>query len=212
MITNLLLAAIVLSAILAIYFKQTGNTSYFALFKPLTTILIIGLSVIFNLEEGTHYGWIITSGLLFSLVGDICLLKEKRFVQGLGAFLVAHIIFTYAFASLHGFQLNYLVLLAFVLIGGLYFNFLRSSLKEFALPVALYFIAIIVMNWQAVSLSVLEQGNVFYWIGIGSILFTFSDAVIAYNKFIKPFKLAQVLILSTYWSSILIFCLSCSQL
>ena len=61
------------------------------------------------------------------------------------------------------------------------------------------------MNWQALSLVITSHELIFIGIAIASVLFSFSDAVIAYNKFKSPFKIAEILILSTYWISIYIF-------
>jgi len=77
-------------------------------------------------------------------------------------------------------------------------------LKSYAIPVALYFLAIIVMDWQAIGLSVSGNAPIYYLLGLSSILFSFSDAVIAYNKFVREFKVAEFLILSTYWAAIFI--------
>jgi pyruvate oxidase len=46
---------------------------------------------------------------------------------------------------------------------------------------------------------------IFYSLAIASILFSFSDSILAYNKFKKPFKSAETLILSTYWIAIFTF-------
>lgn len=199
---------ITISAAIAIYFRQLNNHGYYSIFKPLTTILIILFSVFLNLETGTYYGWIVIVGLFFSLIGDVLLLNDKWFVYGLGSFLIAHIIFTHAFSSLFGFQYNPIVLIVLVCIGFAYFKFLQPTLKSYVVPVAFYFLAIIVMDWQALSLSFLDKGEIYYLLGISSILFSFSDAVIAYNKFKKEFKSAELLILSTYWLSIFIICIS----
>jgi len=202
------LAAILVSAVLAIYFKHTNQLKNFAVFKPLTTVLIIVLSLLINWQSDNSYGWIITLGLVFSLLGDVLLLKKSQFIYGLGAFLIAHIIFIYAFSSTLGFQPNLFVLVPLLIIGLIYYLFLYPSLKSYVIPVALYIIAIIVMDWQAIALVAIQNTNEFNVIGLGSILFSFSDAVLGYNKFKKEFKLAEILILSTYWLAIFLFCVS----
>ncbi|PJA52007.1 MAG: lysoplasmalogenase, partial [Candidatus Marinimicrobia bacterium CG_4_9_14_3_um_filter_48_9] len=46
------------------------------------------------------YSVLIMAGLIFSLGGDIALmLPHDRFVMGLGSFLIAQIIYTFAFIS-----------------------------------------------------------------------------------------------------------------
>lgn len=61
------------------------------------------------------------------------------------------------------------------------------------------------MNWQAIGLVINNSEFIFYGIAIASILFSFSDSILAYNKFKKPFKIAEILILSSYWIAIFIF-------
>jgi uncharacterized membrane protein YhhN len=193
---------VVVSAGIAIYFRQKNQVTGYAIMKPITTILIILLAIILNLDRQLDYGWVILIGLILSLIGDVLLLKEKLFVAGLGAFLLAHIVFIYAFSSLFGFQTNWMVLAALLVVGGVYFRFLFPHLKSFLIPVALYFVAIILMDWQAINLSLVSSKPIFYLLGLSSILFSFSDGVIAYNKFVKQFKSAELLILSTYWAAI----------
>lgn len=193
-----------LSAGLAILFRQKNNAWAYAIFKPLTTILIIFQAIILTPDNHSPFSNAIIVGLVFSLVGDVFLLKDKLFTYGLFAFLVAHILFTYAFSSLYGFEMNFFLLAVLLMIGFTYFRFLQPHLKSFTIPVLVYFVAIIVMDWQAIGLSFSQDKGVFYFLGLSSILFSFSDAVIAYKKFIKDFKFAEVFILSTYWMAIFI--------
>ena len=64
------------------------------------------------------------AGLVFALLGDVLLLKEAYFTYGLGAFLIAHLFFTYAFVGIDGFQTNLAVLGGLLVIALLYFRFL----------------------------------------------------------------------------------------
>lgn len=201
---------IAISAGIAIYFRQKDNLAAYAVLKPVTTILVISLAVALTNQQPSFYGWIVIIGLILSLIGDVLLLKEELFVHGLLAFLLAHIAFTYAFSSLFDFQTNLIILGALLLIGLVYFRFLLPYLQSYTIPVALYFVAIIIMNWQAIGLSFSGEWNQLYLLGLGSILFSFSDAVIAYNKFVKEFNAAELLILSTYWIAIFTISVSIS--
>ena len=202
MLITIFALLVAVSAGSAIYFRR--NNVVYSILKPITTILIISLAIILNAENDSSYGWTVIVGLLFALVGDVFLLKNKWFVYGLLAFLFAHMIFIYAFSSLFGFQDNLVILSTLLVLGFLYFRFLFPHLKSFAIPVAFYFLAIIMMDWQAVGLSISGNASIYYLLGLSSILFSFSDAVIAYNKFVKEFKAAEFLILSTYWTAIFI--------
>ncbi len=193
-----------ISAGLAIGFRQKKNERAYAFFKPLTTILIIAQAIILAEGNNSPFSTAIIIGLVFSLIGDVFLLKDKLFTYGLFSFLLAHILFTYAFSSLFGFEMNFIVLAVLLLIGFTYFRLLLPHLKSFTIPVLVYFVAIIVMDWQAIGLSFSQHEGVFYFLGLSSLLFSFSDGVIAYKKFIKDFKFAEFWILSTYWMAIFI--------
>jgi hypothetical protein len=64
------------------------------------------------------------------------------------------------------------------------------------------------MNWQAIGLAITNKETVSIMIAVAAILFALSDATIAYSKFIKPFKIAEIIILSTYWIAIYTFTIS----
>jgi len=69
-------------------------------------------------------------------------------------------------------------------------------------------LVIVIMNWQAIGLVLINNTTVFLGIAIASLLFSFSDSIIAYNKFVKTLKIAEILVLSTYWVSIYVFTIS----
>ncbi len=197
--------ATLISAIIAIIFRQKKNTKMYSIFKPLTTILIILISLIIFDKKQSTYSSIMIAALIFSLIGDIFLVYKKYFLHGLSSFLVAHICFTIAFTSLFGFNWNIIPLIFLIFIGGGFYNFLRKDLKRYSIPVLIYIVVILIMNWQAIGLIIDHTNTIFILIAIASLLFSFSDSVIAYDKFKKPFKIAEILILSTYWTAIYIF-------
>lgn len=205
----LLLIAVV--AICAIISRHKELQSWFDYLKPITTILIILLAIMGPADkDGSLYKSITLLGLAFSFGGDVLLLRDKWFVNGLGAFLLAHLLFIGGIVNLEGFNQNALVALVLAVVGVAYYAFLWPHLKGFKIPVLCYFIAIIVMMHQAISLYVNHGASNHYYqyIALASVLFAFSDGVIAYNKFVKPFSIAEILILSTYWMSITLIALS----
>ena len=208
MILMILSALVFISAVFAIYFRQKKNIKLFTIFKPLTTILIISIASIIYYNNGSQYSLVIIIGLIASLIGDIFLIGENYFLQGLSSFLIAHIAFTYAFIRLFGFSYGIITLVLLILIAASYYMFLFKKLDDFKIPVAVYIIVIMLMNWQAVGLMINDFSTSFIALGIGSLLFSFSDAVISYDKFVNRFKMAEFLILSTYWAAIYIFAIT----
>lgn len=194
-----------ISAISAITFRQRGQKRWYYIFKPVTTIfiMVIGGLVYYKLESS--YSLIMLGALVFALAGDILLMKDKTFRQGIYAFMIAQAGFAIGFMSLYGFIPSLPVLLVLLLLNGSFFVYIRKDLKTFATIIAVYMLVITFMNWQAIGLALNHTTPVFIAIAVASLLFTFSDAVIAYNKFKKPLKIAGILILSTYWIAIYVF-------
>lgn len=205
---EILSLSVLISAVIAIFYRQRGNINLYSVFKPLTTILIIIIGVIAYQKSSNTYTSFILASLFFCLSGDIFLINKKYFLYGLFSFLIAHIGFLIGFTSLNGFQWNFLPIIILLAIGGSYYFFLFKDLKKYAIPVAIYISVILLMNLQAIGLLYYKQSYTFFGIAIASILFSFSDSIIAYNKFKKQFKLAEILILSTYWLSIYTFTIS----
>lgn len=198
---------ILISALFAIVARQREQMKLYALLKPLTTMLVIAIAIWVYGERPSTYSTVMVASLVLALIGDVLLLKERLFTFGLGAFLLAHIGFTCAFASIAGFHLQWPPLALMALIGGGFYLYMFQHLKQYALPVAIYICAIVAMNWQAIALAFYNDMPVFWVIAAASLLFSFSDAVIAYNKFKSPFRMAEPLILSTYWLAIYVFAL-----
>ncbi|WP_020568016.1 lysoplasmalogenase [Neolewinella persica] len=193
---------IVISAIIAIVLDVTGNVTLYRSLKPLTTVLIILLPMIFGRMAPKAYWLLTVSGLLLCLIGDIFLLDSENFVFGLAAFLVAHVLFTISFVTLDKFKLYLTPLLLLLAFGLSYYYFLYPELESLALPVFLYFLFIFVMCWQGVCLYLWKKTSAHRMIAVGVVLFLLSDSILALNKFIAPFDWSGVLVLSTYWAAV----------
>ncbi|MCK5856997.1 MAG: lysoplasmalogenase [Bacteroidales bacterium] len=205
---KILSIAIFISAVLATFFSYQENLIWYSLFKPLTTVLIITLAVFIYLNKKSKYKLLIIIALIIALIGDVLLIGNNHFLYGLGAFFIAHIIFTLAFSSLKHFFSHIPILIILLAIGGIYYTFLQPKLQDFQIPVIVYMLAIITMSWQALSLAAIYKTKVFYGLGIASLLFSFSDAAIAYTKFIQVIDYSSILILPTYWMAIYVFSIS----
>lgn len=197
---HLILITIVVS--IAIYFRHKGNEELYSLFKPLATIIIILLPVFHGKRTNKKYDYRIIAALIFCLLGDTFLLKDDGFIYGLSAFLIAHLLFSYSFITLGGFKRHINPLAVLVLIGVGYFIYLKEDLGSFQIPVACYFMVIVFMCWQGISLYLWKKQSVFLSVVIAVTLFLVSDAMIAIEKFKSPFLFSGALILLTYWLSI----------
>lgn len=191
-----------ISALSAIILDYQGFFELYKYCKPLTTILILFYPILFWNKNNIKYNSLIILALTFCLIGDVYLLDDSRFVYGLASFLIAHLFFSFAFTSVRGFSKNYWLLLLLLMFGGAYLLYLKSSLGDYIIPVSIYISVILFMCWQALSLGVHDKRKVLMTIGFAAVMFAFSDAVIAYNKFKNPFALSGLFILPTYWCSI----------
>ena len=183
-----------ISAILTIWAKLRENESIQFIFKPLAMLAIILLAFFNSSAPMSFYEKAILAGLVFSTVGDVFLVKDKRFfVQGLIAFLLGHICYIVAFWTnpnwLSGF-----IYLAYILF---FLSILWKYLGSLKIPVIIYATAIALMSWMALSLTV-NNHHTFHAF-LGSVMFVISDSLLAYNKFKSPISLSAIWILGTYF-------------
>jgi uncharacterized membrane protein YhhN len=172
------------------------------IFKPLTMVFIILIAVLAKEPPSRRYKYAIIAGLLFSLAGDIFLmLPMDLFIVGLISFLIAQLIYTYAFRSGRPLRFNYWAMLLFTIYGVFIYMILLPGLNGMAIPVAGYVIVILIMAWQAWDQWDQVRARWALLAFIGAILFVISDSILALNKFGEPFAAARALTLTTYFSA-----------
>ncbi len=184
-----------ISAFIAIYSYKKYSQVFF-IFKPLTTILIIAIASLSGLDNS--YSLAIFIGLIFSLLGDIFLVFKSKFIWGLISFLIAHIVYTKAFYS--GFSgLGIFIALPLLIYAAIMLFQLWSGAGKLKIPILIYISAILLMTYQSAEmfLAFKQTGTILAF--VGALFFTFSDSVLAINRFKKEFKGAQVLTLSSYY-------------
>ncbi len=175
--------------------------------KPLITIsLMVYLSYYTQLKG--RFSKRIFIGLVFGLIGDSLLMFVKVhnsfFISGLIAFLLGHIAYITAFyidykwqTSIHKKEsLTAIIVLLVFCIGS--YVMLNHNLGPLQIPVIVYALVICLMVVMAVNrkgrVKTLSYNLIFY----GAVLFLISDAILAYDKFVHPIKLAGVFIMATY--------------
>jgi len=62
--------------------------------------------------------------------------------------------------------------------------------------------------WQAAGRAWVLAGISSTYAFLGAMLFVISDSILAYNKFVKTFKLAEFFIMLSYWSALVLLALS----
>ncbi len=197
-----LTSLIIITAILHIWGEYSGPVQLIYIFKPLTTSLIIVLAAISQPPLLKRYKNIIIVGLIFSLGGDILLMIPRDlFVFGLISFLIAHLIYIYAFSREYPIHFKILPFFIAMVYGIGFFIILSPGLGDMRIPVAGYILVILTMGYTAWDQW---QHNHSQWAllaFVGALLFVISDSVLAFDKFYQPFLFARGLSLSTYFTA-----------
>ena len=190
----------------SIFAKQFGKKKLYFALKPLTMLFIIALPLLDFREEYSPFAYLIIIGLVFSFLGDLYLLfPDKYFTNGLYSFLVAHILYIFAFNQNVN-QFCFAIILPIILYVFIVFTALKPKLGGMKYPVLVYILIISTMLYSALNMD-FQFGKITF-IGIGAILFTISDTTLAFNKFYKKFRLAEPIILSSYFIAQLLFAMS----
>ncbi len=206
MLRQALSGAILLTGLLyLVALRQPGRPVRYLL-KPVPMLLITALAAV-----GAHNArsWLVVAGLAISIVGDICLLWPDRwFRHGLGAFLVAHILYTGAFVlgapGIGVWDVSTLLLLsaaAIAVFQRLRIGVMAAGGGSLLVAVGVYMAVITLMVWRATM-----TGNPF--VAVGGLLFYLSDATLAWNRFARPIRGAEYAVMITYYAAQ--FCLALS--
>ena len=165
--------------------------------KPATLAALIAVAVTLSPAAGLDSRrWWFVAALVFSLLGDVLLMiPADLFVAGLAAFLVGHLCYLAGFWTRPPDVLALVVAAVVVvtLMAPLAATILRALRGRRALrgAVTLYMVVI-----SAMLITALATGNA--WAGVGAALFVSSDAMIAWNRFVRPFRAAELGIMVTY--------------
>lgn len=195
-------AAVALCAALAIHADLRGRRRQVYLFKPLATLLVLAACLAAEPSTDVAYRWLVAADLACSLAGDVFLmLPRDRFVAGLASFLVAHLFYLAAFARGVEPGRAMWALGIYAVAVGVLVAILHPHLGRLHRPVTAYAIALGLMAWVAVErwagLGTAQAASA----AVGGALFVVSDATLAVNRFARPFRAAQPIVLTTYWAA-----------
>lgn len=190
-------------AVLAALSAHYGYSSAYAVLKPLP--MVWGMACVWFLARPRRYpiAWaLLLLGLLLSMVGDICLLFERGFVLGLGAFLCAHLAYLRVLRretpqwlpSKAAFALC--ALMGAGLYGYLWFSSLPAALR---VPVFAYVCVIVCMAAQAIGRALYLRTTASWCVAAGAISFMASDSLLAIDKFVAPIPGVYLWVLGTYY-------------
>jgi uncharacterized membrane protein YhhN len=169
------------------------------LFKPITTLLLLGMAAFMPTAHGSGYRTAILVGLVLSLLGDVFLmLPRDRFIAGLASFLVAHLAYLAAFGVEEPVVIAPQLLLPLGVVAVALLGLLWPGLGGLRVPVILYTAAIVAMVWRAWARSRAIPTPGTTLAAVGAALFMVSDALLALNRFRAAFPGAQAAVQVTY--------------
>jgi len=164
--------------------------------KPLTMVFLIAMAVVIDANDPTIRVWFIAA-LLLSLAGDVFLLPQvDNFIAGLASFLLAH---TAYIAGLAASELSLtagligigIALVASAVIGRRIQQAATRHDSRLGVPVAGYIAVISAMFATAVTTTDFMAIR-------GAILFYASDAILGWNRFVRPMKGGRLATMLTY--------------
>ncbi|XP_013878681.1 lysoplasmalogenase [Austrofundulus limnaeus] len=147
----------------------------------------------------------VAGGLVFSAVGDCCLVWPELFIHGMGAFAVAHLLYSLTFLS--GRYTTYsssswtrFLYLLLVMTGGVFYIYLfpflrRAPDSDLLTPgVGIYVVLITVMGVLAIRTRRMVTL-------LGSLTFVVSDVCLALQVFkvLPPMQHGQLVVMVTYY-------------
>lgn len=194
-------ASVLLTALLAS--EKQGRTRKGVFIKGAVSALFV-LTALAQPHPLPAYFQRILAGLVFGLVGDVCLALpgNRSFRVGLFAFLAGHLLYVWAFAGLtsHTDWVSpvQLIILAFSLAA---FGWLRPHLGRMTAPVIVYLIVITLMlagAWAVFRSPGMEAtGRGF--VLTGALSFYLSDLFVARQRFVKAQVLNRLVGLPLYY-------------
>lgn len=196
---NIIIASIAISGLVHIWADHYHKNIISIIFKPLTMVLVI--SILFQVGNSFQgYKLYVLLGLVFSLLGDLLLLKPwYKFEYGLGAFLIGHVFYITAFGQHNGLDADILPLLPFIgFVIWLYRN-IEPNLGRVKIPVITYMVVILVMVWQGIGIWLENSTRIGIYTALGSFTFCVSDFILAYGHFKESFKYLNSFVLITYY-------------
>jgi uncharacterized membrane protein YhhN len=187
--------------------------------KPVTKILAMGSIIAWTFVsvdwQFGGFAVLLVVAQVFGLLGDIFLLLRRRwFLWGLGAFLVGHLFYTFLFIyqllevfKIRDFSFTSLlwilpVIFCWVMLLIWFYRTYKPVSEKKALWSAIQVYAWNLSGMTALAFVFMIYTSQFKWssmfLPIGALLFTISDLLLAYNRFIQKIPRGQLWVRITY--------------
>ena len=208
---GMLQALMVQAGALATATSALGWLHWHWLFKPMALAFAIAMVLVAagagQASARGRFGsksWkLLLAALVLSMAGDVLLMLQGFFVPGLVAFLLAHLAYVLLLRQDAPWFARRGALLATLATGVAVYAFLWLGGLPPALrvPVAAYVLVIALMAAQALGRASVQRTHGARCVAAGACFFLLSDALLATHRFVQPLPLAQLWVLSTYFTA-----------
>ena len=179
-------------------------------FKPFIMIWIAGYFLMYSKNINREIVWLALFAFLFSWLGDVLLMFSNRlpqfFILGLASFLVAQTGYVFLFRktiNLSGkkpfLKKKPYFLIFYIAFGLIVYTALFNQLDS-VLRIAVFIYMTALLGMSSMALNRFGNGHPvsFALVFAGSLLFVFSDTMIAINRFLIPVPYEGIIVMSTY--------------
>ena len=179
--------------------RNLGAARRLSKFAASTAFVLLALSLH---AAASTYGQLVLLALVLSWIGDVFLLSRRSvpFLSGLGAFLLAHVAFSVAFATGALSTSAFFIGLIFAsAIGAITLHWLWGQLHApYKAAVAAYVVAIVAMCTMAIAHSAASQS---WSAAVGAVAFAASDISVARDRFVVSAFLNKAWGLPVYYAA-----------
>lgn len=179
--------------------------------KPFLMVILL-IYFLVSTKKNKHPAYLLIIGaLIFAWLGDVFLMFQTTypvfFLLGLGVFLASHMLYIASNRRLRNetssevlskprlARYNFFLLL---ICSALLMALIPRLDDKMLLPVIVYAVTITYMTITAMHRYGKTATSSFWLVMIGALLFMFSDATLALNKFVDPIPKARIVIMTTY--------------
>jgi uncharacterized membrane protein YhhN len=205
---NWFLLAALLGALVDWFAVARAHKPLEYLFKPATMLAVIAAAWVWM--QGAPDAWLarfLIIGFVFSLAGDVFLMlpNPRYFLFGLVAFLLAHLAYIIGLNPTPPPLVALALLVPIAMVGTWFIARVVRALRaaphtSLVAPVVVYGVVISLMLFSAWATLFRPEWTTARraFIIIGATLFFLSDAMLAWNRFVKPFAAAKLGVIITY--------------
>jgi uncharacterized membrane protein YhhN len=200
------LGTLVVSLALLVRAELREHKRGIRLFKPVASASFIAIGILALVLQAADgfYAAVVLIGLFLSAAGDMFLIRADRrrlFAAGLVSFLLAHLAYSVAFATISTFTwIDLPVALVLIVVIILLYRQFEPNLGSMKVPVLVYMLVISFMVHRATAATIGgDAAGLAAWLATGgAVAFYLSDVMLAWNRYARPFRFNRLSLLLYY--------------